>query len=130
MFVVDFITVILLAVAFTILFAGALRARGYRGWRQLPGCLWVLAVVSWIGGMFLVAYSAMGAHWVPFALAALALGAMVYGLLAGGRFRDPAHTETGEPGHDARPAIALYFCVTLLLFFCAISLRFYLVNLS
>lgn len=130
MFVVDFISAFLLAVAFTIVFAGFVRERGYKQWQAMPAGVWIGALVSWACGMALVAFGALATHWMPFAISALALVLLVVALIRGRRFRSAVHTETGAPGNDARPAIALYFCLTLLLFFCAISLRFYLVNLS
>ncbi len=130
MFVVDFITAFLLAVAFTVIFAGVVRDCGCTTWRQMPAIVWIGALGSWIVGTLLVALGAMAAHWLPFVLAAFALALTALGLIRAARFRNAVHTETGNPGNDARPAIAIYFCVTLLLFFCAISFRFYLVNLS
>ncbi len=129
MFVVDFITAFLLALAFTIVFDGAVRGRGYYAWRQLPPPIWLLTCGTWIGGMGLVAFGAFAGRWVPFALAIASLALLVFALLRA-RLRDRVRFESEEAGNDARPAIALYFFVTLLLFFCAISLRFYIVHLS
>ncbi len=130
MFVVDYISAFLLAVAFTIAFASAVRDKNYRAWRNMPAKVWLLAVGSWMGGMLVVGLGAVVAHWLTFLLGVIALAVIVFALIRVGPFRETVHTETGNPGDDARPAIALYFCVTLLLFFCAISFRFYVVNLS
>lgn len=130
MFVIDFITAFLLAVAFTVAFAGLVRQRGYRSWRGMPAVVWLLAMGSWLIGILLVAFGALAAHWLPFVISAAALALIAFLLMRAARFRRAVHSETGEPGNDGRPAIALYFCVTLLLFFCAISLRFYILNLS
>jgi hypothetical protein len=128
MFVVDFLTAFLLSVAFTIVFAGEAREHGYRAWRQMSALAWLLTLGSWVVGMVLVGFGARAAHWIPFLLSGLALGLVGYSLVRARRSKRALAREAGEPGNDARPAIALYFCVTLLLFFCAISLRFYIVN--
>jgi hypothetical protein len=130
MFVVDYISAFLLAVAFTIAFASAVRDKNYRAWRNMPAKGWLLAVGSWLLGMSVVGFGALVAHWLTFVLGAIALGVIAFALIRAAGFRNTVHTQAGEPGNDARPAVAAYFCVTLLLFFCAISVRFYVVNLS
>ena len=110
--------------------AGGRQAAKDRCWGDVPAGIWLLAVGSWLVGMRVVGVGAMLAHWVPFVLGVIALGVIAFALIRAAGFRRTVHTETGEPGNDARPAIALYFCVTLLLFFCAISVRFYIVHLS
>ena len=132
MFVVDFIAASLLAFVLTILFAAVVRSSGDRGLRKLPGSVWAMSIGSWVVGIVVVAFgpSLTGTHWLPFAVAALAVGLLVLALRRMPRLRRSVRSETGDPGADARPAIALYFFVTLLLFFCAISLRFYLAHLA
>ncbi len=45
--------------------------------------------------------------------------------------RHICHDCAGEPrGGGARPVIAFHFFITLFLFFCAISLPFYILNLA
>ena len=132
MFVLDFISASILAFLLTVGFAAVVRSRGYRQLRDLSARLWLISVASWLGGIVLVAFgpAATGTHWLPFAVAGLLLGLLVIALPNLSKFRRSVYTETGEPAGDARPAIAAYFIVTLLLFFCAISLRFYIVNLA
>ena len=132
MFVVDFIAASLLAFVLTILFAALVRRSGVRGIRTLPGSVWTLSVGSWLLGIVAVAFGPVltGTHWLPFAITGLAVGLLVLALRRMPQLRRSLRSETGDPGTDARPAIALYFFVTLLLFFCAISLRFYLAHLA
>src|SRR5213595_3084090 len=112
MFVVDLLTAFLLTVAFTIVFAGAAREHGYRAWRQMPALGWLLILASWVVGMFLVGFGAIAAHWIPFLLSGLALGLVGYSISRAGRVKRALDRDVGESGNDARPAIALYFCVT------------------
>ncbi|HJT82386.1 MAG TPA: hypothetical protein VJ719_14425 [Chthoniobacterales bacterium] len=130
MFVVDLLTAFLLAIVFTFGFAAFVRTRGYHSWREMPLSIWILNGVSWIAGILLVALGAIPAHWLSFGAAVAALGAMTFLLVRSAGFRRALSAPTGSPGNDARPAIAFYFCITLLLFFCAVSIRFYIVNLS
>ena len=132
MFVVDFIAACALAFVLTVIFAAIVRGCGYRTISELPASMWLMSVASWVGGVLLVAFgpAVTGSHWLPFAVTGLLIGLLVLGLRRMPRFRRRVHAETGEPGDDARPAIALYFFLTLLLFFCAISMRFYIVNLA
>lgn len=132
MFVVDFIAASLLAFVLTVLFAALVRGSGCSGMRDLSARVWLMSVASWIVGISVVAFGPplTGTHALPFALTGLLVGLLVLGLRRMPQFRRSVHTETGDPGGDARPAIAIYFFVTLLLFFCAISLRFYIVNLA
>lgn len=129
MFVVDLVAASLLTVVLTIGFAAVVRGRGLKG---IPSTVWLMAVASWAGGILIVAFGPMatGTHWLPFAITGLALVGLVFALVRLSKFRRSLHRETGAVGDDARAAIALYFFVTLLLFFCAISLRFFLVNFS
>ena len=132
MFVVDFIAASLLAFVLTVLFAAIVRGSGYREMRDFSAALWTMAIASWIGGMLVVAFgpALTGTHWLPFAFAGLLVGLLVLGVQKVPRFRRSVDGERGDRRADARSAIALYFVVTLLLFFCAISVRFYLVNLA
>ena len=128
MFVVDFFTAFLLAFAFTIIFARAVRDQGFRAWREMSATAWLLTLGSWFVGMLLIGFGAMAAHWVPFALSALALALLAYSFIRSRRLKRAASAAVSDPDNNAPPAIALYFFVTLLLFFCAISLRFYVAN--
>ena len=132
MFVVDLIAASFLAIVLTVAFAALLRGRGCPRWSKLPTTLWLMTIASWAGGILVVAFgpALTGTHWLPFAITGLLVGLLVITLRRMPAFRDSLASETGEPGNDVRPAVALYFVVTLLLFFSAISLRFYVVNLA
>ena len=132
MFVVDFISAGLLAFVLTVIFAAIIRRGGYRRVRELTGAVWALAVGSWLGGALVVAVGPVltGTHWIPFAFSALLIGLLVIGLWSVPSFKRSVHTSTGQPGSGARSAIAAYFFVTLLLFFCAISVRFYIAHIA
>ncbi len=132
MFVVDFISASILAVVLTVGFAAVVRAFGYRRVRDVSAGGWTIAAASWIGGILLVAFgpALTGTHWLPFLFSALLTGLLVICLQWMPTFRRSLQTETGEPGADARPLIAMYFIVTLLLYFCAVSFRFYVVELT
>ena len=132
MFVVDFIAAFVLAFVLTIGFAGILRSGGYRRMRDFTAPVWLMSLASWLGGILIVAFgpALTGTHWLPFAVSGLVIGLLVVGLRKMPEFRRSVHTETGGPGGDARSVIAMYFIGTLLLFFCAISLRFYLAHLA
>ena len=132
MFVVDFISASVLAFVLTVVFAAIVRRGGYRHVREFSAAVWAMAIGSWLGGMVIVAFGPTfsGTHWLPFAFTGLLIGLLVVGLRKIPSFSRSLHTETGEPGADARPAIAAYFFVTLLLFFCAISVRFYIAHLA
>ena len=132
MFVVDFISALLLAFVLTIAFAAIGRSRGWRRVRQLSAGEWTIVMVAWLAGISLVALgpTITGTHWVGFVVSAL-LVAILLAVLPRIRGIEPRiHDQTGEPGGDSRPLIAGYFIVTVLLFFCAISLRFYFEELA
>ena len=132
MFVVDFISAAVLAFVLTVGFAAVVRDRGYRSIRDLPSAIWLTCAASWLGGILLVAFgpAVTGTHWLTFAVSGLLVGLLVLGLGNTRQFQRSVQSVTGEPGVDARPAIAGYFFVTLLLFFCAVSIRFYIVHLA
>lgn len=132
MFVIDFISASILAGVLAVGFAALVRAFGYRRIGDVSAGGWTIAAASWIGGILLVAVGPgiTGTHWLPFLVGALMIGLLVICLQRMPSFRRSLHTETGEPGDGARPLIALYFIVTLLLFFCAVSFRFYIVELA
>ena len=132
MFVVDFISASILAVVLTVGFAAIARARRYSRMGDISSVGWSVAAVSWIGGILLVAFGppVSGTHWLPFLVSALLVGVMLVCLQGVPTFRRSVRRETGQPGADARPLIAMYFIVTLLLYFCAVSFRFYLVELT
>lgn len=130
MFIVDFITAFLLAVAFTIAFAVFMRKGGHGRWRKMSATIWLLVVASWIAGMALVGFGAMATHGLPFVSATVAMAIVITLLMSAGRLRRTVSRRAGDESHHSGGAIALYFCVTLLLYFCAISLRVYIVNLS
>jgi hypothetical protein len=128
MFVVDFIAACLLALVLTVAFAAVLRGCGYSSFRDMSGTMWLMSNASWAGGILLVAFgpAVTGTHWLPFAVA----GLMVALLVVAPKFSRAVHSDIGGPGNEVRPAVALYLFITLLLFFCAISLRFYIVHLA
>ena len=132
MFVVDFISASILAVVLTVGFAAVARARRYNRMGDISSVGWTVAALSWIGGILLVAFGppVSGTHWLPFLVSGLLIGIMVICLQRMPTFRRSVRSETGEPGADARPLIAMYFIVTLLLYFCAVSFRVYLVELT
>ena len=132
MFVVDFIAAFLLAFVLTIGFAAIVRSRRYTRLHELSQRTWLMCVASWAAGILVLGFGPMitGTHWLPFAATGLIVGLLVLPLPFFPKFRRSVHTETGEPGGDVRQPIAFYFFITLLLLFCAISLRFYLVNLA
>ena len=132
MFVVDLISAAVLAFVLTVGFAAVVRGSRCRGIGELPPRIWLMCVLSWIGGILLVAFgpAVTGAHWLAFAVTGLLVGLLVLALRKVPNSRQSVHSGTGEPGDDGRPAIAGYFCITLLLFLCAVSLRFYLVHLA
>lgn len=132
MFVLDLIAASLLAIVLTVAFAALLRSRDCRRWSKLPAALWLMTIGSWAGGFLVVAFgpAVTGTHWLPFAITGLLVGLLVIGLRRMPAFLDSFEPDTCGPRNDARPAIALYFVVTLLLFFSAVSLRFYVVNLA
>jgi hypothetical protein len=98
----------------------------------LSGEVWLMSFASWTGGILVVAFgpALTGTHWLPFAVTGLLIGLLVMALPKFPNFKHIVQMEIRDPGEDARPAIALYFFVTLFLFFCAISLRFYIANLA
>jgi hypothetical protein len=132
MFVVDLIAASLLAVVLTTGFAAIVGSRYYRRVSALSGKVWLMSFVSWAGGILVVAFgpALTGTHWLPFAVTGFLIGLLVLVLPKFPNFKHIVQMEMRDPGEDARPAIALYFFVTLFLFFCAISLRFYIVNLA
>lgn len=132
MFVVDFITAGVLAFVLTIVFAAVVRGCGYRSVRDLPVRIWVMSTLAWSAGILLVAFgqTITGTHWVAFAVSCLLVAAVAVAFWNVPKFRRSLHSRAGERGLDAQPAIAWYFVLTLLLFFCAVSVRFYIVNLT
>lgn len=132
MFVVDYITASLLAVAFTLAFAALVRSRGYRRLGEMSSSDWFTTIASWTAGVLIVAAGPwlIGTHWVPFLLAMVLLGAVAAFVVKRALFTRAVHREPRPPGADARPTVVWYFVFTLLLFFCAISLRFYLAHLA
>ena len=132
MFVVDFISASILAVVLTVGFAAVASACRYRRIRDIPSIGWLIAAASWIGGTLLLAFGppVAGTHSLPFLVSVLLIGVMVICLQRVPTFRRSVHSQTGNPGTDVRPLIAMYFIVTLLLYFCAVSFRFYVVELT
>ncbi len=132
MFVVDFISASVLAVVLTIVFAALFQRRGYRRARDMSSSDWLMLLASWVAGIGLVAFgpAITGTHWLAFAVAGFLVGLLVLGLRKLPKFRRSLRTAQTETPDATRSAVALYFCVTVLLFFCAVSLRFYLVHLS
>lgn len=132
MFVVDFIAASVLALVLAVAFAALIRTSGYHGLGKLPARVWTMAITSWAVGVLLLGFgpAATGTHWLPFAFTGLVAGLLLVALPKFPKFNRAVHTETGEPGDDARPAIAVYFIVTVLLFFCAISARFYILHVA
>ena len=130
MFVVDLIAASVLAIVLTIGFAALVRSD--RRIRELSASVCIMAVASWIMGILVVAFgpAMTGTHWLPFAVTGLVVGVLVLGLANLPEFHSPVRATTGQPRSEVRPVIAMYFIATVLLFFCAVSLRFYLVNLS
>jgi len=99
---------------------------------ELAPSLWLLSIASWIGGILVVAFgpSVTGTQWLPFAVTGLVVGLLVLFLGKLPELHRSVPTGTGKLRSEVRPAIAMYFIATLLLLYCAASLRFYLVNLS
>jgi hypothetical protein len=130
MFVVDFIAASVLALVLTVAFTAVVRNRRYRRVSDMSGGIWLMTVASWIGGILAVGcgLSLTGTHWLPFAVSGFLIGLLILTLPGLPRFRGLAGI--GDPGTDAQRVIAMYFVITLLLFFCAISARFYIVNLA
>jgi len=58
------------------------------------------------------------------------IGLLVLTLPGLPKFRRWGDNNEGDLAADAQPVIAMYFFVTLLLLFCAISVRFCMVNLA
>lgn len=132
MFVVDFLAASLLAVVLTIAFACIVRHYGVKRFGDFSAKVWLMAISSWAGGILLLAFAPplTSAHWMAFAVAGV-LALLLVPLFAGSRtVNHSLAAATGQPGNDARPAIAVYFVLTLLLFFCAVSVRFYIVHLA
>lgn len=132
MFVVDLIAASLLAVVLTTGFAAVVGSRYYRRVSALSGEVLLMSFASWVGGILVVAFgpALTGTHWLPFAVTGFLIGLLVLALPKFPNFKHIVQMEMRDSGEDSRPAIALYFFVTLFLFFCAISLRFYIVNLT
>ena len=129
MFVVDLITALLLAGGLTIVFGSIVHDRHYHRWRDLSPAMWLLTLSSWAMGIILVISGVWIGHWAPFILSAILLCVFVVTLSGDLSFQ----TQCGIANAAAtqgRTTVALYFSVTLLLFFCAISLRFYFENLG
>jgi len=130
MFVLDYISAFFLAVAFTIAFTNAMGERSYGAWRDMPAKVWFVAAASWLLGTIVVAVGAIMAHWLTLVVGAGALALIAFSMMQRALAKTVLPAVRPGPGDDARPAIALFFCITLLLFFCAISVRFYVVNLG
>jgi hypothetical protein len=132
MFVVDFIAASVLALVLTVAFTALVRNRRYRRVSDMSGNVWLMAVASWIGGILVVGcgLSLTGTHWLPFAVSGFLIGLLVLTLPGLPKLETLPDNDPGHPGADAQPVIAMYFFVTLLLFFCAISVHFYMVNLA
>ena len=132
MFVVDFIAASVLTFVLTVAFTAVVRNRGYRRVSDMSGDVWLMTVASWVGGIFVVSFglSLTGTHWLPFAVSGFVVGLLVLTLPALPKLRSLADKDISDPGADAQPVIVMYFFVTLLLFFCALSLRFYIMNLA
>lgn len=131
MFVVDLIAASLLTFVLTVAFTAVVRHQRYRKVSDISGGAWLMTLASWVGGVFVISFglSVTGTHWLPFAVAGFVIGLLVLTLPAFPRFRSLANKQTSAPGADAQPVIVMYFFVTLLLFLCALSLRFYVMNL-
>ncbi len=129
-FLVDYISAFFLAVAFTIAFAIMIRDEKFRAWRDMPPKAWLLTFASWLLGTMMVGFGALTAHWLTFVTGTAALAAIIFTLVQRHGFKNVTKRETETTGNDVHPAVALYFCITLLLFFCAISVRFYVINLA
>ena len=132
MFVVDFVSAFILTFVLTVAFAAIARSRGGRRMRQVSAGEWIVLVVAWLAGIGLVAFgpTLTGTHWLAFLVSGLLVGLLLVLLPRMPKIQWRIHNETGAPGVDSRPLIAGYFIVTLLLFFCAISLRFYFEELA
>ena len=130
MLFVDYSSAFLLAVAFTILFGNAVRERKRRAWRRMPVSLWLLAASSWLIGVVLVGLGAVVTHWTTFIFGLLAFVVIADALIGKTGFKRISRMQIGDSRNDALPAITLYFWITLLLFFSAISVRSYIANLG
>ena len=132
MFFVDFVVASILALVLTIAFAAILRHHRVKRFGDFSVKVWVMAITSWLGGILLLAFGPplTRTHWIAFAVAGALVLLLVPLIVRSRTFNHSIPAATGLPGHDARPAIAVYFVFTLLLFFCAISVRFYIVHLA
>lgn len=132
MYVVDFIAASVLTLVLTVAFTAVVRNRRYRRVSDMSTSAWLMTVASWVGGIFVVGFglSLTKTHWLPFAVSGFVVGLLVLTLPALPRFRNLAGKDTSDPGVDAQPVIVMYFFVTLLLLFCALSVRFYIMNLA
>ena|SRR5688572_1548965 len=132
MFVIDLIAASVLTFVLTVAFTAVVRNRRYCHVSDMSGSVWLMTVASWVAGIFVLSFglSLTGTHWLPFAVSGFVVGLLVLTLPALPKFRSLADHDTGHSGADAQPVIVMYFFVTLLLFFCALSLRFYIMNLA
>src|ERR687891_1167728 len=128
MLFVDYSSAFLLTVAFTILFGNAVRERKLRAWRRMPVSLWLLAASLWLIGLVLVGLGAIVTHWLILIVGVLAFVIIADALIGKTGVKRISRIEIGDPRNDALPAILLYFWITLLLFFSAISVRSYIAN--
>ncbi|HEV3409242.1 MAG TPA: hypothetical protein VG095_03045 [Chthoniobacterales bacterium] len=128
MFVLDFVTAAILAVAFTIAFAALARKRMPERTERMSLSAWIISLVSWTTGILILVLLPVltRTHWIAFAVAVVVLGTVVALLLSNAKVRRALFREAAPPARDPRP-ILWYFVFTLLLFFCAISFRFYVV---
>ena len=131
MFVIDFIAAAILALVLTIAFTETARRAGFPRMGRMSAPIWLMSISSWVGGILLLVFGPplTGTHWLPFAVAGLLAGFLVLILPGFPRFGQGANG-SGQRSHEARTTIAMYFIVTLLLFSCAISVRFYIVHLA
>ncbi|MDQ6655649.1 MAG: hypothetical protein M3Y80_07545 [Verrucomicrobiota bacterium] len=130
MFVIDFLTAFVLSVAMTLLFAALFRRNGYRRFGDITGLFALVVFASWAGGIWLTAFGPVltATHWVPFGIAVVAL-LITAALVARSRaFRSDINPPDGRPGGVMRSATTAYFIITLLVFFSAVSLRFYVAH--
>jgi hypothetical protein len=130
MFIVDLLTAVLLAVVLTFLFAGFLDHARYGRWRDLRPAVWLLTVGLWAIGIILLTLAAWIGHWVPFLLSSVLLFVVVFTVVGRSSFPQAGATRLNRSDRQNQMAVALYFSLTLLLFFCVVSLRFYFENLG
>jgi hypothetical protein len=133
MFVVDFITALLIAFALSVIFAGTLRTRGFRRFGERSLFFILVLLGSWAGGIWLVAFGPVvsGTHWLPFVAAGVIVALTTLALMQIPEFSASVHAAEGRTGDgQAAPlAIGLYFWISLLILMVAISARYLWVHL-